>query len=59
MTLATIADYEVFVYSLRDSFSSVLSSTLRVVRTGPATGRVIGTLSPRLNSRSLSPTCHS
>jgi len=44
MTLATIADYEVFVYGLRDTFSSILSSTLRIVRTGPAAGRVIGTL---------------
>ena len=44
MTPAAIADYEVFVYSLRDAFPSILSSTLRIVRTGPAAGQVIGTL---------------
>ena len=44
MTLAAIADYEVSVYSLRNTFSSILSSTLRVIRTGPASGRVIGIL---------------
>jgi hypothetical protein len=44
MTLATIADYEVLVYSLRDTFPSILSSTLRIVRTGLAAGQVVGTL---------------
>jgi hypothetical protein len=44
MTLTTIADYEVLVYSLRDTSPSILSSTLRIVRTGPAAGRVVGTL---------------
>ena len=44
MTFDTIADYEVFVYGLLDTSPLILSSTLRVVRTGPAAGRVIGTL---------------
>lgn len=44
MTLVTIADYERFVYGLRDTFSSILASTLRVVRNGPAAGQVIGAL---------------
>lgn len=44
MTFTTIADYEEFIYGLRDAFPSVISSTLRVVRTGPAAGRVVGTL---------------
>ncbi len=44
MTLATISDYETFVYSLLDTSASILSSTLRVVRTGPAAGRAVGTL---------------
>ncbi len=43
-TPATLASYEVFVYSLRDTFPAILSSTLRVVRSGPAGGQVIGTL---------------
>jgi hypothetical protein len=41
---ATIADYEQFVYGLRDTFPTVLSSTLRVVRSGPDSGQVIGRL---------------
>ena len=44
MTFAAIADYEVFIYGLRDAFPSILVSTLRVVRTGPAGGYVIGTV---------------
>jgi len=44
VTFTTIADYEEFIYGLRDAFPSVISSTLRVVRTGPAAGRVVGTL---------------
>jgi len=46
MTFTTIADYEEFIYGLCDASLSILSSTLRVVRTGPAAGRVIGTLNP-------------
>jgi len=41
---ATIADYEQFVYGLPDEFPSILSSTLRVVRSGPGSGQVIGRL---------------
>jgi hypothetical protein len=41
---ATIADYEQFVYGLPDEFPSILSSTLRVVRSGPDSGQVIGRL---------------
>jgi len=41
---ATIACYEQFVYGLRETFPSILSSTLRVVRSGPAAGQVIGRL---------------
>jgi hypothetical protein len=44
MMPATIADYEVFVYNLSNTFPSILSSTLRVVRTGPAAGQVVGTM---------------
>ena len=44
MILATIADYEDFIYNLRDAFPSVLSSTLRIIRTGPASGRLVGIL---------------
>jgi len=44
MRLTTIAEYEAFVYGLRDTFSSVLSSTLRIIRTGPASGRLVGIL---------------
>lgn len=51
MTFTTIADYEVFVYSLRDTFPSILFSTLRIVRTGPAAGRVVGTLAFSHNVR--------
>jgi hypothetical protein len=41
---ATIADYEIFVYSLCDTFPVILTSTLRVIRSGPDAGQVIGTL---------------
>jgi hypothetical protein len=44
MIPSTLAGYEVFVYSLRDAFPAILSSTLRVVRSGPSGGQVIGTL---------------
>lgn len=44
MPLATIADYEVLVYSLRDVYPSILASTLRVIRSGPASGQVVGQL---------------
>jgi hypothetical protein len=41
---ATLASYEVFVYSLRDAFPVILASTLRVIRSGPAAGQIVGTL---------------
>jgi len=41
---ATLASYELFVYSLCETFPAILSSTLRVIRSGPAAGQVIGTL---------------
>lgn len=44
MTPVTLASYEVFIYSLRDVFPAILSSTLRVIRSGPAGGQVVGTL---------------
>lgn len=44
MTLASIAEYEIFVYSLCDIFPFILSSTLRVIRAGPESGRVVGIL---------------
>ena len=44
MTFDTIADYERFVYSLADTFPSILLSTLRIVRSGPAGGQVVGAL---------------
>ncbi len=44
MTFVTIADYEQFIYGLSETFPSILSSTLRVVRSGPAAGQVIGRL---------------
>jgi hypothetical protein len=42
MRLATIAEYEAYVYSLRETFPVILSSTLRIIRTGPASGRLVG-----------------
>jgi len=44
MPFATIADYELLIYSLRDVYPSILASTLRVIRSGPASGQVIGQL---------------
>lgn len=44
MALATIADYEVLIYSLPNVYSSIIVSTLRVVRSGPASGQVVGVL---------------
>jgi hypothetical protein len=42
VTFSTIADYETFVYGLREEFPTILSSTLRILRTGPASGRLVG-----------------
>ena len=44
MRLTTIAGYESFVYGLCEAFPPVLSSTLRIIRTGPASGRLVGIL---------------
>ena len=41
MRLTTIAGYESFVYGLCEAFPPVLSSTLRIIRTGPASGRLV------------------
>jgi len=42
--MTAIAEYELFVYNLRDTFPAILSSTLRIIRTGPDSGRVVGIL---------------
>jgi hypothetical protein len=44
VTLSTIAEYEAFVYGLREAFPSIRSSTLRIIRTGPTSGRLVGIL---------------
>lgn len=44
MTPTTIGDYELFVYSLRNRFPSILLSTLSVVRSSPSAGQVVGVL---------------
>ncbi len=44
MVPATIADYEILIYSLLDDFPSIHSSTLRVIRTSPTSGQIIGHL---------------
>ncbi len=38
MTLAAIEDYELFIYTLSAQFSSILRSTLRVIRSSPSAG---------------------
>ncbi len=40
--LASIADYETFIYGLPDAFASIQMSTLVVVHTGPVTAVVRG-----------------
>jgi hypothetical protein len=40
--LASIADYEVFIYGLPDTFACIQMSTLVVVHTGPVTAVVKG-----------------
>lgn len=44
MTLASIADYELFIYTLRATFPSILGSTLSVIRSSPDAGQVVGVL---------------
>ena len=44
MVPATIADYEILIYSLFDDYPSIHSSTLRVIRTSPTSGQIIGHL---------------
>ena len=40
----TIADYELLIYNLPDTFLSIFATTLHLIRTGSASGRVIGDL---------------
>lgn len=51
MPPTTIADYEILIYSLQDAHPSIQSSTLRVIRTSPTSGQVIGHLSFANNIR--------
>jgi hypothetical protein len=44
MVLNNIADYELLIYDLRNTFPSILSSTVHIIRTGSASGRMIGDL---------------
>ena len=44
MTPTTLEEYEHFIYSLCDRFPTLLSSTLRIIRTGPDSGRLVGIL---------------
>ncbi len=44
MTIYTLTDYELFIYSLYDRYATILTSTLHLIRTGPASGRGIGRL---------------
>ena len=44
MIPAAIAQYELLIYTLSEQYKSILHSTLRIVRSGPAAGEVIGTL---------------
>jgi hypothetical protein len=41
-SLASIADYEAFVYGLPDAFPCIQTSTLVVVHTGPVTAVLKG-----------------
>lgn len=49
MSFASIDDYETLVYSLLENYPSIQGSTLRVIRSGPASGRVVGHLTFALN----------
>ena len=42
MKPATLEAYELFIYNLRETFPSIRSSTLRIIRTGPASGQLVG-----------------
>ena len=44
MTPNTIGDYELFIYSLRQHFPSIVLSTVSVVRSSPSAGQVVGVL---------------
>lgn len=44
ITPTTLASYEIFIYSLRETAPAISSSTLRIIRSGPAAGQVVGTL---------------
>jgi hypothetical protein len=47
ITPTTLASYEIFIYSLRETAPAIFSSTLRIIRSGPAAGQVVGTLTFR------------
>ena len=51
MTPEAITSYELLIYSLLDTFPVIHSSTLRLIRTGPASGRVVGDLTFSYNIR--------
>ena len=40
--LRTVEDYELFIYTLREQFQSILQSTVTLVRSGASLGRVAG-----------------
>ena len=40
--LRTVEDYELFIYTLREQFQSILQSTVTFVRSGASLGRVAG-----------------
>ena len=42
MTIATIDEYESLIYGLPSAYTSILVSTLRVVRDSPYSGQTIG-----------------
>ena len=42
MILNSIADYELLIYNLSNTFPSILSSTVHIIRTGSASGRMVG-----------------
>ena len=44
MTLNSIADYELLIYNLQQTFPSILSSTVHIIRMGSSSGRMIGDL---------------
>lgn len=51
MKPATLEAYELFIYNLRETFPSIRSSTLRIIRTGPASGQLVGIITFSNNVR--------